>query len=155
MARRVWKRYRPLSLQDAIEACVDYARERHNRSVDQLADDMGIASKWTLYKWIEAAAIPVRSIRPFELACGCTFVTQHLAASARKLLIDLPTGRRPNASDVHAVQDACNRAVGSLLDFSAGRVEADEAITCLNHAIEHLARERAEAERHTQPELPL
>lgn len=134
---------------------MDYAREKHNKSVDQLADDMGMASKWTLYKWIEAAAMPARFIRPFELACNATFVTQHLAASARKLLIDLPTGKRPTAPDVHEVQEACTRAVGSLLDFSAGKADAAETISCLSQAIERLAAARADAERSCQPELPL
>lgn len=155
MTRRNWKGYRPTSLQDAIEACVDYARERHQMSIDRIADDMGIASKWTLYKYIESASIPARLIRPFEVACRCCFVTQHLAASARKLVIDLPIGRKATPADIHAAQVACNSAIGALLMFATGKTQAAPTIAAVTDALERLARERAEVERHTQPELEL
>lgn len=155
MPRRNWKAYRPTSLPDAIEACVEYGRERHQMSVDRIADATGISSKWTLYKYIESGALPARLIRPFETACGCTFVTQHLAASARKLIIDLPTGRQAAPADIHAVQQSCNEAVGALLGFAAGSTDAPATLAAVTQAMERLARERAEVERHTQPELDL
>lgn len=155
MAKRNWKQYRPTSLRDALEACVDFARERHQMSIDRIADDMGLPSKWALYKWIEAANIPACRIRPFELACRCNYVTQHIAASARRLLIELPTGRKVQPGDIHAVQDACNAAIGALLGFAAGAHDASETRAAIDTAIERLARERAEVERHLQPELDL
>jgi len=155
MHKRNWATYRPSSLQDAIEACVEFARDRHQMSVDRIADAMGMASKYTLYKYIESASIPARLIRPFETACHCTFVTQHLAASARKLLLDMPTGRKAGTGDIQAVQVACNTAVGALLDFSAGKACASHTVALITEAIERLARERAEVERHGQPELAL
>jgi hypothetical protein len=142
-------------LQDAIEACVEHARDRHQMSVDRIADEMGLASKWTLYKYIESASIPARLIRPFETACRCTFITQHLAASARKLMIDMPTGRKAVASDIHALQAACTAAIGALLHFSTGKTDAPTTVLAVTEAIERLARERAEVERHAQPELAL
>lgn len=153
MARRNWKAYRPTSLQDAIEACVEFGRDRHQMSIDRIAEDMGLASKWTLYKWVSEANIPARQIRPFELACRCHFVTQHLAASARKLLVDIPSGRKATPADIHAVQDACNAAVGALLGFAAGTCDAVTTRHAIDQAMERLARERAEVERHAQPEL--
>jgi len=155
MARRNWPTYRPTSLQDAMEACVEFARERHQMSVDRIADAMGMPSKYTLYKYIESASIPARLIRPFEAACHCTYVTQHLAASARKLLVDLPTGRKATATDIHTVQAACTRAIGALLSFADGKADAPQTISAVTDAIERLARERAEVERHSQPELAL
>ena len=155
MPKRNWKTYRPNSLQDAIEACTDFARERHQMSVDRIADEMGLASKWALYKWTHAASIPARYIRPFESACGANFVTQYLATSARKLLIDLPTGRIANPSDIQATQAVCNSAIGALIDFTAGRADAPSTIAAITDAIERLARERAEVERAAQPELAL
>lgn|SRR5438445_3858667 len=155
MSKRNWASYRPVSLQDAIEACVELARERHQMSIDRIADEMGLPSKWTLYKYIESAGIPARLIRPFEAACRCTFITQHLAASARKLLIDIPTGRKVGPSDIQAVQAACTAAIGALLDFSIGKSNAVITVAQVTEAIERLARERAEVERHAQPELAL
>lgn len=153
MAKRNWNGYRPTSLQDAIEACVEFARDRHQMSIDRLADLMGLPSKWTLYKWLSEAAIPARQIRPFEAACRCHYVTQHLAASARKLLVDIPSGRRAGPSDIHAVQAACNDAVGALLAFVEGTSDAQTTRAAIDTAIERLARERAEVDRHQQPEL--
>jgi hypothetical protein len=153
MARRDWKRFRPTSLQEAIEACVEYGRDRHQMSIDRIAEEIGLPSKWALYKWIEAASLPARLIRPFESACRCTFITQHLAASARKLLVDIPTGRKATSGDIHVVQDACNEAVGALLGFASGKNDAADTIAAITTAMERLARERAEVERHTQPEL--
>lgn len=155
MRKRNWKTYRPGSLQEAIEACVEFARERHQMSVDRIADAMGLPSKWALYKWIESGNLPTRCIRPFENACSCTYVTQHLAAGARKLLINLPTGRKAGGGDIHAVQEACNAAVGALLAFADGKTDALSTRNAIDAAIEQLARERAEVDRHTQPELEI
>lgn len=155
MYKRNWKTYRANSLQDAIEGCVEFARDRKQMSVDRIADAMGLASKWTLYKWIENAAIPARMVRPFENACGAVFVTQYLAASAHKLIIDIPTGRAATADDTQVTQSACNSAIGALLDFTAGRLDAPATIAAITDAIERLARERAEVERAAQPELSL
>jgi hypothetical protein len=155
MHKRNWKAFRPTSLQGAIEACTLFAYEKHNRGIDRIADLMGLPSKWGLYKWIEAASIPACRIRAFEHACGATYVTQYLAISARKLLIDFPTGRTAGISDLNAVNAACTHAVTALLDFADGKRSADETHTALTHAIEQLAFERANVERHTQPELAL
>lgn len=155
MARRDWKKFRPCNLQDAIEGCVEFARERHQMSVDRIADSMGLPNKWVLYKWIESANLPSRLIRPFEAACGATFVTAHLAASARKLLIDLPTGRRSGPGEIVIAQQACHEAISALIEFAAGKRPANETIAAITAGIESLARERAEVERSSQPELPL
>jgi hypothetical protein len=155
MSKRNWAKYRPSSLQDAIEACVEFARERHQMSIDRIAEAMGIASKWTLYKYIESAGIPARLIHPFENACRCTFITQHLASVARKLLIDLPNGRKATPADIHEVQDSCTAAIGALLSFAKGKGDAAYTLAAVTDAIERLARERAEVERHAQPELAL
>ena len=155
MTRRNWNRWQPTSLQGAIEGCIDSARERLNLSVDQIADRMGVASKWTLYKWIENAAIPARMIRAFEHACGAAFVTRYLATSAHQLLVPMPTGRMPSASDVNAVQSACTDAVQALIEFNGGKRSADETLAALTTAMTHLATERGHVERHHQPELAL
>lgn len=158
MTKRNWKSYRPTSLQDAIEACVEFARDKQQMSIERIADAMGLASKWTLYKYIESASIPARLIRPFETACRCTFVTQHLGASAHKLMIDMPTGRKATPVDINAVQAACNEAVNALIRFADGQRDAISTVLTLGkvtEAIECLARERAEVQRFNQPELQL
>lgn len=153
MRRRNWKAFRPTSLCEAIEACTQFALERHNRSIDRIADLMGIASKWTLYKYIQSGGMPARLIPAFEHACGCRFVTAYLGAAAGKLLIDFPTGRTPKAEDIQTVQAACNDAIGALLAFARQDADADSTLEALRHALQLLAHEHANVERHLQPEL--
>lgn len=155
MKPRHWKVWQPTSLQEAVEGCVLYAQHMDARaSVERIADLVG-ESKWTLYKWIEQGSIPARKIPGFEHACGTHYVTGYLAASARKLVIDLPTGRLPASADIHALQQACTDAVGALLRFAEGRADAAETTDYLTAAIVRLAHERAQVERHAQPELSL
>lgn len=152
--RRNWKALRASSLPKAMELCLDYAREVQNLGVERIADRMGLASHWVIYKWMEEGGMPARHIRSFEHACGATYVTRYIAASAHMLLIDLPTGRHAVAQDIQAVQEACTAAVGALLAFYSGRSAADETHAALTVALQQLAAERAEVERYTNPELP-
>lgn len=154
MSRRYWKVWRPRSLQEAVEGCVLYAQEHARLSVDRIADLVG-ESKWTVYKWMQKGSIPAVKIAGFEHACGACYVTEYLASSARKLVIDLPTGRLPAGSDIHALQEACTAAIGALLRFAEGRADAADTSDHLTAAMTRLAHERAQVERHTQPELSL
>lgn len=154
MRKRAWNTWQPASLQEAVEGCLAFALDRHRRTVDQVADLVG-ESKWTVYKWVQTGGIPAKKIAGFELACGVTYVTRYLASSARKLLIDIPTGRRASASDINALQAACNTAIGALIEFAAGRVSASDTHASLTAAMTALAQERAHVERHDQPELEL
>jgi hypothetical protein len=152
---RNWKRVAATSLPHAMELCIEFAREKHNRSVERIADLMGCANKFTLYKWIESGKIPAVSIRPFEHACGCDFVTRYLAHSASKLLLDIPVGRCAGVEDLQRLTGSCNAAVGVLIQFYAGRIDAESAITAVTIAMEDLAWHRINASKVHAPELPL
>lgn len=155
MNRRNWKVWRPTSLQEAVEGCVQYAQAHDPRtSVERIADLVG-ESKWTLYKWMESGAIPARKIPGFELACGKPYITEYLALSSHKLVVDMPTGRLPVGHDVHALQEACTQAIGALLEYSQNRCDAQQTIDSLTAAMTRLAHERAQVERAAQPELSL
>lgn len=153
--RRNWKRIRARSLREAMELCVEYAREVRNLSVEQIADLMGEASKWTLYKWIEAASIPARKIRPFEHACGCTFVTEFLGASAHKLVIDIPKGKAATGLEITELQGRLAEAVGSLIRFYQGGADAEQTESDLTGILADLAFHRENVKRAAQPELGL
>lgn len=152
--QRNWSRWRPTSLQEAVEGCLRYAQDRHRLSVERLADLVG-ESKWTIYKWVESGSIPARKIAGFEAHCRCCFITFYLAASARRMLVEIPTGRIAQTQDVQKLQQTCHEAIGSLMAFAAGRVDRDTTISALTVAIEQLAAERAHVETTNQPELPL
>ncbi|MDP2549473.1 hypothetical protein Q8W24_16710, partial [Oceanobacter sp. 4_MG-2023] len=74
MAKQNWKRIQPRSLKHAMELCVDHAKAVKNLSVERIADLIGITSHYTLYKWLDEARMPALMIRPFEHACGVSFV---------------------------------------------------------------------------------
>lgn len=146
---------RPNSLPEAMALCLAHAQQKHNRSVDRVADLMGLPSKWRIYKWVEGADLPLRYLRAFEHACGADFATRYLAHSAHRLLIDIPTGRDIAAADMQTLQGHTNDAVGALLAFAAGSVTADEAIAAITKAMEGLAWHRVNVEKHAEPELDL
>jgi hypothetical protein len=154
MAKRNWKRVQPASLRDAMDLCLEYAREKQNQSIDNIADTMGLASKWTLYKWVQEANLPSRMIRPFEHACGIHLVSRWLAVSSGKLVIDIPRGKLASPEDIHTLQEVTHDAIGALIKFYADQADTTETLAAVQNALERLAWHRANVEKCRQPELP-
>lgn len=155
MRRRNWKRVNPTSLRHAMELCLDHGREKRNLSVDRVADLMGMPSKYTLYKWLENGRMPAVMIRPFEHACGATFLTQYIGASAQKLLIDIPAGQPASQDDLLNLQSTLNDAVTLLAQFYKGNLESEEVVAGITAAMAQLAGHRCNAEKAEAPELAL
>lgn len=153
MIRRNWKRIQPTSLRQALELCKDHARERHNLSVELIADRMGVPDHWTVYKWIQTGRIPANMIRPYEMACGIDFVTRWIAASAGRLLIEVPTGRAATPADIQALQVLLNTAVGKLLAFHSGETDIAGTLAAIQQGMEGLAWHKGNVEKHLQPEF--
>lgn len=154
MADKIWK-VQARSLVHAFDLCIQHARKRHNRSVEQIADLMGLSQPWRLYKWVAEGNMPAILIRGFEHACGANFVTRYLAHAGHQLLIDIPRGRHIDAADLNTLQAITNNAVGALIAFAASKAEADETLAVITAAMEGLAWHRANVEKHQQPELEL
>ncbi|MEC4750032.1 hypothetical protein [Methylomicrobium sp. Wu6] len=152
--RRNWKRVQPSSLRDAMDLCLEYAREKHNQSIDNIADTMGLASKWTLYKWVQEANLPSRMIRPFEHACGIHLVSRWLAVSSGKLVIDFPRGKLASPEDIHTLQEVTHDAIGALIKFYADQADTVETLAAVQTALERLAWHKINVEKSHQPELP-
>lgn len=153
MAARNWKRLRANSISHAMELCLAHAKEKLNRSVDNIADLMGLTNKWAIYKWVENGRIPAILIRPFEHACGIDFLTRYLAHSDHKLLIDIPTGRKAFSQETNTLSLALNETVGQLMKFHEGKADAEETIAAITAAMEDLAWHRGSVEKATQPEF--
>lgn len=149
--RRNWKRLQPTSLRQALEFCKDHARAKLNRSVERIAEEMGITDHWTLYKWLQTGRIPANLIRPYEVACGADYVTRWIAASAGKLLVDMPTGRALNGTDVVALHNGFGTALQLLTAFYAKIGEPAETMAALTAHLEDIAWHRANVEQHLQP----
>lgn len=155
MAKRNWKRVRPSSLREAMELCLEFAREKHNRSIDRVADLMGLPSKWTLYKWLESGRLPANMIRPFEHACGATFMTGWIGQSAHKLVIDIPQGKAASDMDISELQARLADAMGQLIRFYKGEANADQTVAGITDVISGLAWHRENVSRQAAPELDL
>ncbi|MCL1162493.1 hypothetical protein L2728_11475 [Shewanella chilikensis] len=155
MAKRNWKKVTANSLRHAMELCLEHARERKNLSVDRVADLMGLPNKWTLYKWLENGRIPAVLIRPFEHACGITLITRYLTASSGQLVIDIPAGKRADASDINALQGSFSDAMGLLIKFYNGQAEADDTLGALTQLMSGIAWHRENVNKSLAPELEL
>jgi hypothetical protein len=146
---------RPTSLREAMKLCTEYAQAKHNRSVDRIAELMGEPSPWNLYKWMSTGRMPANLIRPFEHACGCTFITQYIATSAHRLPIPIPKGQPATGQDIHDLQTAVTEATGQLLQYQRGEASAEATLAAIDRAMGGLAYQRRNVERDEQPELAL
>lgn len=153
MARKNWRRLRATSISHGMELCLAHASEKLNRSVDNVADLMGLPNRWQIYRWMENGRLPGILIRPFEAACGIDFVTQYIAHSGNRLLIDCPSGRKTTAHDIHKLQESCNTAIGCLIKFHEGKSNSETTISALVEAMQQLAWHKQNTEKTTQPEF--
>lgn len=155
MAKRNWKRTAPTSLCNAMELCVEFGRVRKNKSVEQIACDMGMPNHWTLYKWLESGRLPANMIRPFELSTGASYVTQFLATSGHKLLVDIPTAKPANDNDLLTLNSSFNDALKVLEEFYKGKASGDQTLRELRNVMTGIAGHHARVESYATPELGL
>ncbi len=154
MAKRNWKSVQARDLRDAMDLCLEYAREKHNRSVDTVADLMALTSKWTLYKWVQEASLPARFIKGFEHACGIDFVSRYLVASDNKLVIEIPRGRNVSPHDIQVLQATAHEAIGEFIKFYKDQQNLEETLAAAQTVLERFAWHKGNVEKFQQPELP-
>ena len=154
MTRRNWKHARANSLTHALRLCKEYAPDRHNLGVERIADRMG-QSHDNLYKWLATGRMPAILLPAYELACGCHFVSDWLAASAGRLVVPMPTGRSAAEADLLAVNGSCAAALALLGKFYADPASADLAATAdaLRAHLEQVAFHHHNVARYAAPEL--
>lgn len=154
MTRRNWKLARPASLTEALRLCVDYAKERHNKGIERIADQMGVSHD-SLYKWVATGRLPANLLLGFELACGCHFASSWLATAAGKLVINMPTGRTASAADLVALNAGFATALQLLAQFYASQDGSDAAATqaALTEHLQQVAYHHANVGQHAAPEL--
>lgn len=150
-----WKRITPRSLPEAAQLCVKYAQQRKNLSVERIADGMGLSSVNTLYKWLATGKMPMNYIRPFEIVCGCNFITQFIATSAHKLVVDMPKAKPASPEDVNNLHEHFSSSVGELIRFYKGDADADQVLGALATLMTQIAGHRVAVEQYSTPELGL
>ena len=155
MTRRNWKALQPSSLRHAFELCKDHARERLNKSVEGIAEDMGLADHWVLYKYLQKGSMPANLIRPYELACGIDFVTRYLAASNGRLLVQIATGRKLAHADIVELHEHFAMALKLLTEYYAKPGDPSAALAALTTHMEHVAWHRQNVAQHATPQLEL
>lgn len=151
--RRNWKRLQPNSLRHALELCKDHARERLNRSVERIADEMGVTDHWAIYKWVQSGRIPANLIRPFEVACGIDYVTRWIVASNGRVMIELPAGRQLQATDVVELHNGFGAALQLLNDFYSGKAAPDDTVAAISEHLAQVVWHRANVMQYATPEL--
>jgi len=144
----------PTSLRAAFEADKAHALARRRLGVERLAELMATTPA-TLYKWLETDAMPVNRLAAWEHITGSDCVVRYLAASAHRVVIDIPHGSATGPQDVQGLQTTLNHAVGALLDFHAGRLDRDGCIAAITGGLEVLAWHRENVRKNDQPELEL
>lgn len=155
MARTSLNKRSPISIPHAIELCLEFAKQKKNLSVDRVADGMGLANKWVLYKWMESGRLPAVMIRPLEQTCGADFVTRYLSHAAYKLLIDVPTGRKIKPVDINQLQSRFTESVSLLLAFYDGTKDQADTMASLTELMEGVAWHHKNIEQFSQPQLGL
>ena len=154
MSRRNWKRVRPSSLIEALRLCKEFAQERHNLSVERIADRMGVTHD-CLYKWLATGRLPAILIPTYEHACGCHFASAWLATCAGKVVVDIPTGRNATPADMVEFNTGFAGVLQLLSDFYAAPSEADptETLAALQTHLQQVAYHHANVQQHANPEL--
>ncbi len=129
------RQQRPTSLEHAMKLCIAYAKDRHNLSVERIADIMN-CDIWRLYKWMKIGNMPVQRITGFEHTCGINYVTQWFAINSNKLLIDIPSiNSNDQARDIQRLQLAVTHATLLAIENK----DPDKTITTLTAAMEQIA----------------
>ena len=155
MSRRNWKTLQPTSLREAMELCKDHAREKLNKSVERVAEEMGLADHWSLYKWFQNGRMPLVLLRPYELACGVDYVTRWMAASNGRLLVQVATGRKLNPTDVAELHEHFAKALQLMTEFYAKPGDPAATLAALTTHMEHVAGHRQNVAQHATPQLEL
>ena len=106
-----------------------------------------------MYKWLHTGCIPANLIRPYESACGIDYVTRWIAASTDKMLVDIPTGRRLEGTDVVALHNGFGAALQLLTDFYASKADPEATIAALTAHLQDVAWHRANVAQFSAPEL--
>ncbi len=135
---RNWKNVRATNIRDALRLCKDYAKDKQNLSVAQIAELLSITEE-ALYKWLSSGSMPAHKILAYEHVCGCHFVTDYLASSNGQLVIQIPLGRAPTPMEINDLQMLINESLRDLMLYYDGNSDPKNTENSLTSALMGLA----------------
>ncbi|HSH71564.1 MAG TPA: hypothetical protein VK974_00780 [Methylophilaceae bacterium] len=147
-----WKRRIATSHTEALRMCKDFAKEKHNLSIERIADLMGVTAD-SLYKWLSNGSMPLNRIRSYQMACRCYFVTSYFAHSDGNLLIPVPSGKPLSDDNMLELNSSWASAMNDLSKFYLGEATAEMALASLTKHMEVAGWHRVNIEKHDAPEL--
>lgn len=145
-----WTRARPHSLPQAFQLCVEYAREVNRKKMPELAELIG-KNQASLYKWIADGNMPANLILPFENACGCDYVTRYLGSTRNRMVIDIPRGRKCDATEVAELNVLFADCVAKLAKFFKGQARIEETSDAIDASMRALAWHQQNVDLHMDP----
>ena len=131
---------------EILKTCYEYAQNTQFVIVDDIAEKMGIKSKWVLYKWLQNGRLPLTLLIEFEKACGCTLVTEYLADQHGCVLTPLPNPLPIKPIDALVLHGEVNQGLTRYLKALRDKPEevgSQEVIDGLNRSIKMLVQVRA------------
>lgn len=142
------------SVSASVQGCLDQALKNHNRGVKRVAELMGLKLD-TLYKKVAEDRITIGELAAFQHACGATDVTEYLCSQAHLHAVEIPHGRRLQATDAMDLQQNFSTAMALLIGFYKGESDQDETVSALTSIMGEIGWHRANVERANSPELEL
>lgn len=151
---RHWKRLRPISSSHAMELDVEYKRAHDPQfSMQRLADALGQNNTSVVYKWMSSGRLPLVLIPAWSSYCGANYISEYLALSCHKLLVDIPTGRNASSKELHQLSITSNETMGLLMKFYEGESNADDTLGAITNLMSSLSWHHKNIEKNEQPEF--
>ena len=132
--------------------CKDFAKDKHNLSVERIADEMGLTAG-RLYQHLENGDMPFNRVRSFQNACRCHYVTQYMAHGDDYILIKMPKGKKISDEKMLQFSATYSKALNELTEFHTHHQNPEAVIAALSEHLEKTAWHRANVERTSQPQL--
>lgn len=140
-------------LMEAIERCIEHARDAHYLTIEGIAAKMGLVggARWAFYKWLQEGRIPANRINEFESVCHHTAVTRFLARASGQIAAPLLSPETLPQTDLGAAQVALARSMARVTESVHGALPRADAVRALSDAIEVLHALRHKLAGRAQP----
>lgn len=153
-SRKNWNKIVPNSPVHALQLCKEFAVDKHQMSIERIADRMG-TTRESLYKYISNGTMHASMLIAFEQACGKAYMTQYSAHSQGFLLVEAPSGKRAKTKDVIELQALMVQVAGLILRAFDGTADIGETVALIKKLMEDLAYQERNLTSFESPQMAL